>query len=171
MQRKFPYLQTSKTNRYQTLMSYAASLDICQRHAERLRWAMSRLAQNFPLTSDTTRNLNDTELAVLDQFSTRFAKLQDAMGAKLFPAILELTKEQGNYPAFLDQLNRLEKIGAIDSAERWLILREMRNAFSHDYPDDPALQAAILNKAYTLADELLEILTRVQLFASSYSNQ
>ena len=27
------------------------------------------------------RTLSDTELAILDQFSTRFAKLQDAMGA------------------------------------------------------------------------------------------
>ena len=152
-------------------MSYAASLDICKRHADRLGWAMSQLAHKFPLSSDIIKNLNDTELAVLDQFSTRFAKLQDAMGAKLFPAILELTKEHGSYPAFLDQLNRLEKIGAIDSADRWLVLREMCNAFSHDYPDDPALQAAILNKAYMLAGELLGILTKVQLFASGYSNQ
>ena len=148
-------------------MSYAASLDICKRHADRLEWAMSQLAHKFPLSSDIVKNLNDTELA----FSTCFAKLQDAMGAKLFPAILELTQEHGSYPAFLDQLNRLEKIGAIDSADRWLVLREMRNAFSHDYPDDPALQAAILNKAYMLPGELLGILTKVQLFASGYSNQ
>ncbi len=132
---------------------------------------MSQLAHKFPLSSDTVKKLNDTDLAVLDQFSARFSKLQDAMGAKLFPAILELTKEQGSYPAFLDQLNRLEKIGAIDSADQWLVLREMRNAFSHDYPDDPALQAAILNKAYMLASELLEILAKIQLFAAGYNNQ
>ncbi len=150
--------------------TYTASLDVCKRHADRLTWAMSQLSRKFPLSSDAITALNDTELAVLDQFSTRFAKLQDAMGAKLFPAVLELTKEQGNYPAFLDKLNRLEKIGAIESAEQWLILREMRNEFSHDYPDDPALQAAILNKAYPLASELLTILNKIQLFASNYVN-
>ena len=74
------------------------------------------------------------EIAVLDQFSTRFGKLQDAMGAKLFPAVLELTKEQGELKAFIDKLNRLEKIGAIQSADDWLLLREVRNTFSHDYP-------------------------------------
>jgi hypothetical protein len=150
-------------------LTYAATLDICKRHADRLTWAMSQLNDKFPLSVDAINALNDTELAVLDQFSTRFAKLQDAMGAKLFPAVLELTKEQGSYPAFLDKLNRLEKIGAIESADQWLILREMRNEFSHDYPDDPAIQVAILNKAYPLASELLEILNKIQLFASSYS--
>lgn len=149
-------------------LTYAATLDICKRHADRLTWAMSQLNDKFPLTTDAIKALNDTELAVLDQFSTRFTKLQDAMGAKLFPAVLELTKEQGSYPAFLDKLNRLEKIGAIESADQWLILREMRNEFSHDYPDDPAIQVAILNKAYSLASELLVILNKIQLFASSY---
>jgi hypothetical protein len=149
-------------------VDYRASLDICKRHADRLAWAMSQLAYKFPLTAEAICNLSDTELAVLDQFSTRFAKLQDAMGAKLFPAILELTKEQGYYPAFLDKLNRLEKIGAIVSAEKWLILREMRNEFSHDYPDDPELQAATVNKAYILANDLLGVLDGVEVFASHY---
>jgi hypothetical protein len=150
--------------------TYNQSLDICQRHAARLAWAMSEFSGKFPLTSDVIIGLTNTELAVLDMFSTRFAKLQDAMGATLFPAILELTKEQGNYQAFLDKLNRLEKIGAIESADRWLVLREMRNEFAHDYPDDPAIQAAILNKAYPLANELLAILHNIELFAEPYSS-
>jgi hypothetical protein len=149
-------------------VAYRASLEICKRHADRLAWAMSQLAYKFPLSAEAIRILSDTELAVLDQFSARFAKLQDAMGAKLFPAILELTKEQGYYPAFLDKLNRLEKIGAIASADKWLILREMRNEFSHDYPDDPELQAATLNKAYNLASDLLGVLNEVEAFASHY---
>ncbi len=57
------------------------------------------------------------------------------MGAKLFPAALEITKEPGDLKAFIDKLYRLEKIGAITSAEDWLLMREARNTFSHDYPD------------------------------------
>ncbi len=149
-------------------ITYAGSLNVCKRHADRLTWAMSEFSGKFPLSAGVITSLSNTELAVLDLFSTRFARLQDAMGAKLFPAVLELTKEQGNYPAFLDKLNRLEKIGAIESADQWLVLREMRNEFAHDYPDDPAIQAAILNKAYPLASELLTILHKVELFASGY---
>ena len=58
--------------------------------------------------------------------------------------------------------------GAITSAEHWLLLREMRNEFSHDYPDDPAIQSAILNKAYNLASDLLGVLDRVEIFAADF---
>ena len=34
---------------------------------------------------------------------------------------------------------------------QWLQLREMRNQFSHEYPDDPEIQASLLNKAFALA--------------------
>jgi hypothetical protein len=57
---------------------------------------------------------------VLDQFSTRFGKLQDVIGAKLFPAVLKLTKEPGELKTFIDKVYRLEKIDAIASAEEWL---------------------------------------------------
>jgi len=96
---------------------------ICDRHADRLNWAMQQLQSHVPLNAERLKQLNDTEIAVLDQFSTRFGKLQDVMGAKLFPAILELTKEPGDLKAFIDKLNRLEKIGAIPSSDDWLLMR------------------------------------------------
>ena len=110
----------------------------------------------------------DIDLAIPDQFSTRFSKLQNVMGEKLFPAVLELTKEPGNLVAFVDKLQRLEKIGVIHSADDWLLLREMRNAFSHEYPDDPAIQASIINKAYQLAAELISTLEGVKAFSARY---
>ncbi|MES9902191.1 MAG: hypothetical protein ABW168_05845 [Sedimenticola sp.] len=80
-----------------------------------------------------------------------------------------MTKEQGDLDAFVDKLNRLEKLGAIPSAHAWLILREMRNAFSHDYSDDPEIQAAFLNKAFALAGELIAILNGLKRFANRYA--
>lgn len=143
-------------------------LKICDRHADRLNWAMTELQPHFPLSATSLGDLTDLEIAVLDQFSTRFGKLQDAMGAKLFPAILELTKEQGELKAFIDKLNRLEKIGAIQSTDNWLLLHEVRNAFSHDYPDDLELQASVLNQAYQLARDLLTVFEGVKTFAATY---
>ena len=55
--------------------------------------------------------LAPAEVAYMDQFATRFSKLQDAMGAKLFPQVLDLVGEQGALNTFIDKLNRLEKIG------------------------------------------------------------
>jgi hypothetical protein len=143
-------------------------LKICDRHADRLHWAISQLAANFPLSAEKLARLSDIEIAILDQFSTRFAKLQDAMGAKLFPAVLELTKEQGELNAFIDKLNRLEKIGAIQSADEWLLLREVRNAFAHDYPDDLELQASVLNQSYLLAHGLLTVFEDIKTFIKAY---
>lgn len=143
-------------------------VNVCDRHADRLNWAMRELQTHFPLSADRLENLSDIEIAVLDQFSTRFGKLQDAMGAKLFPAILELTKEQGEFKAFVDKLNQLEKIGAIRSAEDWLLLREVRNAFAHDYPDDLELQANVLNQSYLLAKDLLTTFEDAKVFIAPY---
>lgn len=151
-----------------TVDVYSEKLKICERHAERLEWAMKEMDSRLPFTAESIGRLTDMELAILDQFSTRFSKLQDMMGAKLFSDVLELTKEPGDLDAFVDKLNRLEKIGAIPSANGWLVLREMRNSFSHEYPDDPAIQAALLNKAFVLADKLIAILKGVKIFAGQY---
>jgi hypothetical protein len=136
-------------------------IKICRRHADRLQWAMTELQVHLPFTEAKLAQLTDVELAILDQFSTRFGKLQDLMGAKLFPAVLEITKEPGDLRAFIDKLNRLEKIGAIPSVDDWLLMREIRNAFSHDYPDALDLQAEVLNKACQLVGQLLDVLKLV----------
>ena len=143
-------------------------IKICDRHADRLNWAMTQLQNHIPFTGYTLKHLNDVELAILDQFSTRFGKLQDLMMVKLFPAVLEITKEPGELKAFIDKLYRLEKIGAIASADDWLLMREARNSFSHDYPDDQELQAASLNKAFELATLLLEVLNGIKGFVRPY---
>ncbi|WP_280550630.1 hypothetical protein [Halomonas sp. 11-S5] len=148
--------------------AFEGSLDICERHAERLRWAMGTLKHRFPVAPEDLADFTPMDLAVVDQFVIRFSKLQDAMGARLLPGVLELTQEPGEFPAFIDKLNRLEKIGAIRSAAQWLRFREMRNQFSHDYPDDPEIQASLLNKAFTLGEELLAALEHVKSFSSHY---
>lgn len=143
-------------------------VDICHTHAERLRWAMQHLAEKKPFTPACLSQLSDMELAIFDQFIVRFSKLQDVMGAKLLPAVIELTHEEGELSAFIDKLNRLEKIGALESVELWLKLREMRNQFAHDYPDDPEIQSALLNKAFGMAEHLLTCLQHVVHFAAKY---
>ncbi|MDQ6969612.1 MAG: hypothetical protein Q9M16_03790 [Mariprofundus sp.] len=148
---------------------YFEIVRLCQRHADRLQWSMKAMETHLPFTSESLNHLTDIEVAILDQFSTRFARLQDMMGMKLFPVVLELTKEPGELDVFVDKLNRLEKIGAIPSTDRWLVLREMRNIFSHEYPDDPEIQAAILNKAFKLADELIETFNALKVFSGRYA--
>lgn len=126
------------------------------------------MADKQPYTAASLSELTEIELAVFDQFIVRFSKLQDVMGAKLLPAVIELTHEEGELTTFIDKLNRLEKIGALDSVEQWLKLREMRNQFAHDYPDDPEIQSALLNKAFGMASQLLQCFDHVVCFAVKY---
>ncbi len=147
---------------------YQGTLEVCQIHADRLSWAMNELKPSMPISPDELENLSPLKLAIFDQFVVRFSKLQDAMGARLLPAVLELTQEQGDLNAFIDKLNRLEKVGAIESVDEWLELREMRNQFAHDYPQDAEIQASLLNRAFVLSERILTILHQVNLFAERY---
>ena len=106
--------------------------------------------------------LDDAQLAAVEK---------GEVGTKLLPTVLELTKEQGDLDAYLDKLNRLEKIGALSSVDEWLELREMRNAFAHDYPEDSELQAAILNRAFSASGRLVEILQHIKKFAARYTHE
>ncbi|MBU1619232.1 MAG: hypothetical protein KJ556_16000 [Gammaproteobacteria bacterium] len=140
---------------------------ICNTHARHLSWAMQQLEQLKPFTPELLSGLEPVQLAIFDQFIIRFSKLQDAMGMKLLPAVLELSFDDSS-PAFIDQLNKLEKLGALSSTTQWLKFREMRNQFSHDYPDDPQIQCALLIKAFAMAADLLAELRRVESYSSKY---
>jgi hypothetical protein len=70
-------------------------VDICKTHAGRLHWAMTEFSYKRPINAAIIRDLTDMDLAVFDQFIARFSKLQDAMGSKLLPAVIELTHEEG----------------------------------------------------------------------------
>ena len=147
---------------------FRAMLDVCETHAQRLSTALEYLSDKHPFSAQSLLKFNDVDLAFCDQFLVRYSKLQDYMGAKLFPAVLDLTYEQGTLDAFIDKLNRLEKIGALPSANEWLELREMRNQLAHEYPDDPNIQSSLLNKAHKNAKRLLEILSYLKGFAEKY---
>jgi hypothetical protein len=133
-------------------------------HASRLRLAMSKLDALIPLSADFVTNVTEENLFVLELFSSRFAKLQDLMGAKVFAAVLEWSEEPGYYPSFLDKLHVLEKVGAISNTQLWSELRQTRNALSHEYPDDPGQMAKYFNRAYELAGYLLQCYEQIKLY-------
>ena len=56
------------------------------------------------------------------------------MGSRLFPQTLEALVEPVADQAFIDILNRLEKLGILDSALSWVQLRKVRYDIAHEYP-------------------------------------
>ena len=133
----------------------------CERHVYHLFHAMLSIRTFLPLTDKTYTNLSDEQIQDVDQFILRYTKLQDTMGSRLFPAILGYLTEQFEDRPMLDKLNRLEKLGFIDSVEQWQTVRNIRNKFAHDYPDDPNKNAAHLNFALESVSVLYAMLTTI----------
>lgn len=59
----------------------------CEQHRHHLQHALAQLAPDLPLTAQAAAVLTDDQVAAWDQFILRFSKWQDAMGARLFPAV------------------------------------------------------------------------------------
>jgi hypothetical protein len=97
----------------------------------------------------------------------RFARLQDTLGARLLPAILEHLQEPFDDRPMLDKLHRLERLGYLPSVEQWQALRAIRNRFAHDYPQDDTLKAAYLNEGVAAVDALRSVMERVRPLALS----
>jgi len=140
----------------------------CDKHLKRINSAYLKMSMFMPLDASRYQQLSDDEIEPIDQFLYRFAKLQDAMGEKLFLLILEFLKEENttNKP-FIDILNRLEQLGLLENKNVWLELRKIRNNIAHQYEDEPQQAAEALNAIYAVKPILEEIY--ILLKASYYS--
>ena len=134
----------------------------CRRHAHHMDHALAALHPYLPLTGEQLSALDDEVVQDLDQFVLRFGKLQDAIGTRLLPAVLGYLQEPYEDRPMRDKLNRLEKLGYLERAEEWQELRAIRNRFAHEYPDDPAKNAALLNLAIDASDPLKGLLARIE---------
>ncbi len=106
----------------------------CQRHEHHLSHALAAIEPTLPLTAQALAGLGDEAVQDWDQFVLRFTKLQDTIGARLFPTLLEFLQEPYEDRPMLDKLNRLEKLGYLARVDEWQTLRTIRNRFAHDYP-------------------------------------
>ena len=53
-------------------------LSVCERHANRIRWAITKMTPLMPMTPKKFETLKEEEVSYLEVFTTRFSKLQDA---------------------------------------------------------------------------------------------
>jgi len=136
------------------------------RTATRLNSSLTRLENSFPLSETSLANADEDLLDKLDAFRVRYSDLQDCIGNKLFRGLLKLEDE--NIFSMPDILNAIEKREIFTSAQQWKIIREVRNAFSHDYPEREKDKIEALNLAFKIAPQLLTILTNLQKYMNHY---
>jgi hypothetical protein len=130
-------------------------LAICKIHVERIKMALKRTNNLFPVTEQRLTSLTEEEYGFVEILTNSFAKLQENLGQKIFPAILRLLKEDIENKSFLDRLNKLEKLEIIPSVVFWDSLREVRNNLIHEYENNPKLQVKALNECVLKCQELL----------------
>jgi uncharacterized protein with HEPN domain len=148
-----------------------AALTECIVHAQVLQAALTALATHRPFDAETVRSMSTQLRQQLDQVAYRFMKLQDTLGDRVLPGLVELAEEPLPESAtFQQKLNRLERLGVIDSAEDWRILRETRNQIAHEYPDAPAIQAAMLEALLNGTQKLIAVWQGALHFASQQRN-
>lgn len=108
----------------------------CDKHLQRIEEAYEDIKKFIPISCTSYKHLTKEEVRSIDQYLFRFAKLQDTIGDKIFKLIIAKYEENVDKLPFLDILNKLEKIGILSSAKKWIGLRKIRNDISHQYEEE-----------------------------------
>lgn len=116
---------------------------------------------DVPFTREKTGQLEkEVDLAErVDAFVSRFDRLQDTVEDKLLPNYLNAVGETTR--SAVDNLNRAEKLGLINSAEIWIALRDLRNQMVHEYMEDLDKLTEALNKGHEHVSTLTADATRI----------
>ena len=141
-----------------TKLSYF--ITIAEQHDKRMHQASKEIGESV-----TASDFDDPDIERIksfELFTSRFAKLQDVLGAKLFPLYLHHTGEEASNLTFIDKLNKLERLGIIESADMWMDMRHIRNIITHEYPDDLETLALSFNQALSMSCTLSETLKRIK---------
>lgn len=123
-------------------------------HLDRMNTAFNFIKPSLSVTESNYIMMSNEQVAYIDQFIFRFAKLQDLIGQNLFKIILLLEEKDIRNYSFRDLINKIEQFGIIESYEKWFKLREIRNDVSHEYPvaDEEAIIA--LNQLFNNKNQL-----------------
>ncbi|WP_297889616.1 hypothetical protein [Sulfurihydrogenibium sp.] len=136
------------------------------KHQERLIHAKLKIIKWGNITVEMFQDFDKVE--TIDSFIFRFSKMQDTIGEKLFPLILQILEEEVRNKSFIDILNTLERLEFIPSAKKWRELREIRNQITHTYPWEQEILVEEIKKALISSQEMIEIYNNIKIKISKY---
>ncbi len=126
---------------------------VVKKEANYLQETDERLFANVLSVSDLKRIADDALLAErLDAFVSRFGRLQDTLADKFLPALLDAMAETRG--AATENLDRAEKLGWLESADDWLVMRKLRNQMVHEYIEDLVILCDSLKAGHTFVKTL-----------------
>lgn len=95
----------------------------------------------------------------VDAFVGRFSRLQDTVGDKLLPQLLTILGEK--VESVIDNLDRAEKLGFLDSADEWMSIRNLRNQMIHEYIEDPLILLSALQSGHDYVPTLEKVVNNL----------
>jgi hypothetical protein len=97
----------------------------------------------------------DADLAErVEAFVGRFSRLQDTVGDKLLPLLLDSLGEKPS--SVIDNLDRAERLGWLTSADEWMTIRNLRNQMIHEYVEDLAVLVSALQTGHSYVLTIIE---------------
>ena len=111
----------------------------------------------IPFTPERATQL-ETDSALAEQVEAyvgRFGRLQDTLGDKRLPLLLTALGEKP--AAAIDNLDKAERLGLLDSADAWLGMRKLRNQMVREYVEDLTLLASALQTAHDFVPALVAV--------------
>ena len=144
---------------------FLQTLEIVYREGAHLSYSWGRVYSQ-PIDAAWVKGL-DTRPEVAEQleaFVSRFGRMQDTIADKLLPRwLIAIAETPGSQ---IETLNRAEKLGVIESVDRWLEARALHNRLVHEYMVQADSFAAdlLLAKEYSLV--LIDSFNRLREFAA-----
>jgi hypothetical protein len=133
----------------ENLRLVARQLAHLQRMGEYLAHSIGRCNAILPVSD--WKSLSFEEHESLAAFRVRFSEFQEHLG-KAMRAVAN--EEEVEVERFGSVLALMEKIDVLESAERWKIIREIRNAISHEYEEDSVRLSEFFTEMLKAAPEL-----------------
>lgn len=128
---------------------------VVQKETRYLQETDARLFADLFMTQAIEEVESDPLLAErLDAFVSRFGRLQDTLADKFLPALLDAMAEPK--ATAVENLDRAEKLGWLESVDAWLEMRKLRNQMVHEYIED----LVILSSALRAGHHYVPTLTR-----------
>ena len=109
----------------------ARQLANLQRMREYLAYSTLRIQRILPIADWQALSLEQHE--TLAAFRVRFSEFQEHLGKAMRAVAIE---EEIEVERFGSVLAFMEKLGVLESTERWKLIRELRNAVNHEYEED-----------------------------------
>ena len=136
-------------------------LDHLARMREYLEYSVAQTQKLLPVQDWT--QLQPDQHESLAAFRVRFSEFQEHMGKTMKAVAVEEEKPSEPFTAVLLYM---EKLGCLESVERWKEIRELRNAVNHEYEDDSVALQGLFQAMLSSTPELLRWHDRLLAFCA-----